>query len=77
MILGMIGVSSGLAGYFMGRANIVERVLLLAAGITLIYPNIWVSLVGLVVLVAVALIQRLRKATTTTEIAAQRAAATA
>ena len=77
VILGMIGVSSGLAGYFMGRANIVERVLLLAAGITLIYPNIWVSLVGLVVLVAVALIQRLRKATTTTEIAAQRAAATA
>ena len=77
VILGMIGVSSGLAGYFMGRANIVERVLLLAAGITLIYPNIWVSLVGVVVLVAVALIQRLRKATTTTEIAAQRAAATA
>ena len=77
VILGMIGVSSGLAGYFMGRANIVERVLLLAAGITLIYPNIWVSLVGVVVLVAVALIQRLRKATTTPEIAAQRAAATA
>lgn len=73
LILGMVGVSSGLAGYFMGQANVIERVLLLAAGITLILPHIWLSLIGLFVLLVIAVEQRLRRATTSEQIAARRA----
>lgn len=69
LILGMVGVSAGLAGYFFGSANVVERLLLVAGGIALVYPNLWVSAVGLGALVIIAAEQKLRKATTSDQIA--------
>ncbi|MDN5910629.1 MAG: TRAP transporter large permease subunit, partial [Brevibacterium sp.] len=74
LILGMVGVSAGLAGYFFGSANVVERLLLAASGIALVYPNLWISVVGLGVLVIIAVEQKLRKATTSDQIATQLAA---
>ena len=71
LILGMVGVASGLAGYFFGSANVIERVLLVAGGIALVYPNLWFSLIGLAVLVIIAIEQKLRKATTSEQIAAR------
>src|SRR5699024_4776101 len=67
--LGMVGVAAGMAGYFFGVTNVVERVLLVAGGIALVYPALWISLIGLVVLIAVALLQELRKAATPDQLA--------
>lgn len=71
LILGMVGVAAGMAGYFFGAANAVERVLLFAGGIALVYPSLWISIAGLAVLVIIAVEQRLRKATTSEQIAAR------
>lgn len=77
LILGMVGVAAGMAGYFFGSANVVERVLLIVGGIALVYPSLWISIVGLVVLVVIGVVQRMRKATTSVEIAARNAARSA
>ena len=69
LILGMAGVAGGLAGYFFGVANIIERLLLFAGGIALVYPDLWMSVAGLAVLVIIAVEQKLRKATTSEQIA--------
>ena len=71
LVLGMVGVAAGMAGYFFGTANVVERVLLFVGGIALVYPNLWISVVGLAVLVIIAIEQKLRKATTSEQIAAR------
>src|SRR5699024_6488417 len=69
LCLGLFGVAAGMAGYFCGVTNVVGRVLLVAGGIALVYPARWISLVGLVVLIAVAILQKLRKAETSDQIA--------
>lgn len=69
LILGMVGVSAGLAGYFFGSTNVIERLLLVASGIALVYPSLWISVAGLAGLVVIAIEQKLRKATTSDQIA--------
>src|SRR5690625_230801 len=76
LCLGMVGVAAGIAGYFFGVTNVVERVLLVAGGIALVYPALWISLIGLVVLIAVAILQKLRKAETSDQIAHRNGQAT-
>ena len=76
LCLGMVGVAAGMAGYFFGVTNVVERVLLVAGGIALVYPALWISLIGLVVLIAVAILQKLRKAETSDQIAHRNGQAT-
>ncbi|TLQ00259.1 TRAP transporter permease [Nesterenkonia salmonea] len=57
VVLGMIGVSSGLAGYLIARGTIMDRTLLVLGGIMLIYPDVVVSGIGLGVVAAGVAIQ--------------------
>ena len=60
-ILGICGISSGLTGYFFDKLNALERVLLIAGSVALIFPEIYTSLIGIVIIVVVALVQIMRK----------------
>jgi TRAP transporter 4TM/12TM fusion protein len=61
-LLGMAAVSAVMMGYFFNTFKIYERLLLLAAGIMLIYPgNMLIEGSGFVLLVLIALVQTLRK----------------
>lgn len=46
LILGMIGVSSGLAGYLIAHGTVVDRLLLVIGGVLMIYPDLTISGVG-------------------------------
>ena len=59
-VLGMAAISAGIMGYFMNNANVVERVLLAAGGLMLVYPDLLISLGGLVIVVVVGAFQYLR-----------------
>ncbi|GAA1453063.1 TRAP transporter permease [Nesterenkonia lacusekhoensis] len=61
VILGLISLASGLAGYLLTRANWVQRALLLGAGFLLIYPDPMVSGAGLVMLIAAVTLQLLTR----------------
>jgi TRAP-type uncharacterized transport system fused permease subunit len=58
-LLGMGAISGGVVAYFVGLAKALERLLLVAGGIVLVYPNILVSLVGLAVVIAIGVLQYL------------------
>ncbi|TLP75824.1 TRAP transporter permease [Nesterenkonia sphaerica] len=62
VILGMIGVSSGLAGYLIARGRVLDRTLLVVGGIMLIYPDVIISGVGLGVVAAGVAIQAVLRA---------------
>lgn len=47
VILGMVGVASGLAGYLIAKGTILDRMLLIVGGVLLIYPDTMISLIGL------------------------------
>ena len=53
-MLGMLGVSSAVAGFFIKRTIIIDRLMFLAGGLLLIYPGIKTDLAGFV-LIAVAI----------------------
>ncbi|MDQ3507682.1 MAG: TRAP transporter permease [Actinomycetota bacterium] len=61
-VLGMIAISGAVMGYFMGRANSIERLALLAGGVMLVYPLLPISLAGLGLVIAIGVIQYLRGA---------------
>lgn len=61
LLLGMIALASGFAGYLVATSTMAERVLLVGAGIALIYPNVIVSIAGLAVLAVVVGVQYLRR----------------
>ncbi len=58
-LLGMGAISGGVMAYFVVPAKALERVLLIAGCIALVYPNILVSLVGLAVVIAIGVLQYL------------------
>lgn len=55
--IGMVGISSSLAGYFMRNTYMWERIVLFAAGLSLIHPSYITDIIGLVIIVAIAFIQ--------------------
>lgn len=57
LILGLVALAAGLAGHFITRANAVERILMVAGGVLLIYPELWISAVGAGAFVAAILMQ--------------------
>jgi TRAP transporter 4TM/12TM fusion protein len=61
VILGMVAIGAGLAGHLVRDASAVERVLLVAAGVALVYPNSLVSVPGLALLLAIGAVQWLRE----------------
>src|SRR5690625_3026236 len=59
-ILGMIAVSSAMIGFYIRDSRAYERLVLFAAGICLIIPDLSISLVGLALLVVIWFIQKQR-----------------
>ncbi|HJF31937.1 MAG TPA: TRAP transporter permease [Sporosarcina psychrophila] len=59
-VLGMIGVSSGVIGYFIRNSRIWERIVLFGAGLMLIIPEFLSSGIGLVLIVVIWFIQKKR-----------------
>jgi TRAP-type uncharacterized transport system fused permease subunit len=57
--IGVIALAAALEGYFLRVATWFERVLFFAAALLLIDPNLMTSVIGLVVLGAVLLVQKL------------------
>ena len=58
-LLGMAAISAGIMSYLIGPASVIERLLLVAGGIMLVYPSILISLAGLGVVAAVVVFQYL------------------
>lgn len=56
-IIGMIGVSAALIGYYITKVTIVERLLLLGGGLLLITPGGYTDMAGIIVLAAVTVYQ--------------------
>ncbi|WP_258933772.1 hypothetical protein [Nesterenkonia pannonica] len=48
-ILRLVGLASGLGGYLLMRAVVIERVLLMVGGVLLVYPDMLISVAGMVV----------------------------
>ncbi|GAA2004845.1 TRAP transporter permease [Brevibacterium samyangense] len=61
--VGMVAIAAGSAGYFFACNSLVETIVLLVAGIALVFPNIVVSIVGIVLVVALAALQIARRRT--------------
>ncbi|ARI79102.1 TRAP transporter permease [Halobacillus mangrovi] len=59
-LLGMASISAAMIGYFVTKVNWLERLVLLAGGLMLVYPNYIISLIGLGVFGGVAAIQYIR-----------------
>ena len=59
-ILGMVGVSSSVIGYFIRNSRIWERIVLFGAGLMLIVPELLTSGIGFVLLIAIWYLQSKR-----------------
>lgn len=59
--IGVITLAGGMQGYLMARCFLWERVLLLAAGIALLYPEMYSDLAGLGVILFIGMLQYLRR----------------
>jgi TRAP-type uncharacterized transport system fused permease subunit len=59
--IGVIALSAGLAGWFFKEATYLERGMLVAAALLLIKPGLYTDAIGLVLLILVMVIQKLRK----------------
>jgi TRAP-type uncharacterized transport system fused permease subunit len=55
--IGIVSMASGLAGYLLRRVRWFERLILVAAGLLMIYPDLATDIVGLVILAALCLWQ--------------------
>ena len=56
-VIGVCCLAAGLHGYFLRRANFGERVLLVAAALTLIQPGLATDMMGLALIAGVATLQ--------------------
>lgn len=65
-IIGMIGIASGMTGYLKMRCNILERIMLVAGGIMMVDPGALTDGAGVILMVAVYLMQlaRIKKKST-------------
>ena len=57
-VIGIFGVSSGLAGYIYKSMNPLERILCIAGGITLLIPGALTDIIGIVLVGAVIVMQK-------------------
>jgi TRAP transporter 4TM/12TM fusion protein len=59
--IGVVALSAGLMGWFLKEATYLERVMLVAGALLLIKPGLYTDVIGLVLLIIVIVIQKLRK----------------
>lgn len=62
-VFGIVCVSSAMFNYFLGQLNIVKRIMLLAAGLMMISPNLLFSAIGLALIVIIAFWQKMQHKT--------------
>src|SRR5690606_1361277 len=55
--MGMIAISAGIIGYWYRSINILERLIVLAAGLAMVYPESLSDIIGLIVFVVMFLLQ--------------------
>jgi TRAP-type uncharacterized transport system fused permease subunit len=60
-VLGILSLAGGVQGWLIGKTRIVERILLLGAGLLLIKPGIYTDMIGFLCLGIVVLLQILEK----------------
>ena len=60
-LLGVLALAGGVDNWFFKKTTLLERALLIIAGLTLMYPAGWADLVGIVLLGVTVLLQKLRK----------------
>jgi TRAP-type uncharacterized transport system fused permease subunit len=59
--IGVTALSAGLMGWFLRKATVWERMMLLAGALLLIKPGLYTDAIGLVLLIIVIVVQKLRK----------------
>ncbi|MGE4277400.1 MAG: TRAP transporter permease [Lawsonibacter sp.] len=59
--IGMAGVAAGVEGYLVNNMNALERILVAAGGLMMLYPGTFTDLIGIVLVVAVGVFQFLNK----------------
>lgn len=69
-LLGMAAISGALAGFFVSKANVIERLALLAGGLILIYPSLETDAIGFGLIAVISLIQWFRSKRTTSPVPA-------
>ncbi|UOQ95622.1 TRAP transporter permease [Halobacillus shinanisalinarum] len=59
-LLGMASISAAMIGYFVSKVNWLERIILFAGGLLLVYPAYMISLAGLAIFGIVTVLQLIR-----------------
>ena len=60
-VIGLIGVAAAISGYFLDRMNVIQRILMCAGGLLMIYPGTLTDIIGFVLIAAVTVWQILGK----------------
>ncbi len=60
-LLGVLALAGGVDSWFFKKTTLLERALLIIAGLALMYPAGWADLLGIVLLAVTVLLQKLRK----------------
>ena len=60
-LLGVLALAGGVDGWFFKKTNFVERMLLILAGLSLMYPAGWADIVGIALMAITVLSQKIRK----------------
>lgn len=60
-VMGMIAIGAGVIGYWYRKVNVIERLVLIAAGLAMIYPESLSDTIGLIVFVVMFVIQWMTK----------------
>ncbi|MGZ9058301.1 MAG: TRAP transporter large permease subunit, partial [Burkholderiaceae bacterium] len=61
VVIALIALAAAAEGWLFDKTSHIERVLLIAAGLLLIYPRPWLDVIGIAVLVVVMALQLLRR----------------
>lgn len=56
-IFGMVAIAAGVEGYFIAKASIIERILLVIGGLVLVKPGLYTDIAGIVIVLAISYIQ--------------------
>jgi TRAP-type uncharacterized transport system fused permease subunit len=60
--VGIAALAGGLQGWLLRKTAAVERWMLIAAGVLLVYPNATFDIIGVALVIAVVVMQKLRAA---------------
>ena len=60
VVIGIAALAGGVQNWLLIQANRAQRLMLIAAGLLLVYPGVVTDSAGLVLIVAVVLMQKLR-----------------